>query len=583
MSTKPHAAPAASFGGLLEGLQAAAQAIERLLAGMAQGDAAPLSRGMPITAPLTAVARLLASPRSMPWLNAPPNFTNAAATAWPVTRADDLSGAPGGGAANASNPLIAALTSAIAQPLREATGRVADVATQAQSGMGGLAKSVDAANQAIGRLAPLFQQDMALREAALRQAADEVRPIAQPLAMPPLDAQPLAARQAAPPAGGAIVASGAVAWTLPTAMQKWFSGLMGGGASRSPAAGFGMPAVWAAFKNPAALVQQAMLAASHSGLAMAGQGTADLQTLIDEHNQQGDPRGAIDLEIQNVQARLAQSQFNLHQLSSEPGAGGGYGAFPGADDSAYFATLDTPLTREIKNLQAQLNQLLAQRGQLAKSAPRLATGGVVTDPTLATIGEAGPEAVIPLNQLERLFGNPANLFAWRGGQVAANWQAGQGDALVQRGLSQPMLANFDQLFDRASRYLSTALDRGLGPAGDLLDRWTSVQQSAEQTLDTLYNSRRINLQPLGGAGGGYDPLATSHSVLGLPLQPAARGHTFNLHMNVSQALSQQHVAQAFDWFEAEAQRRGIDAAGRGALRRPASAARGPLTPAGVAR
>jgi hypothetical protein len=91
------------------------------------------------------------------------------------------------------------------------------------------------------------------------------------------------------------------------------------------------------------------------------------------------------------------------------------------------------------------------------------------------------------------------------------------------------------------------------------------------------------LQPAGGAGGGHDPLATSQSVLGLPLQPAARGHTFNLHMNVSQALSQQHISQAFDWFEAEAQRRGIDAAGRGALRRPASAARGPLTPAGVAR
>src|SRR5205814_565610 len=30
--------------------------------------------------------------------------------------------------------------------------------------------------------------------------------------------------------------------------------------------------------------------------------------------------------------------------------------------------------------------------------PRLATGGVVTSPTLALIGEAGPEAVIPLSQ-----------------------------------------------------------------------------------------------------------------------------------------------------------------------------------------
>ena len=36
--------------------------------------------------------------------------------------------------------------------------------------------------------------------------------------------------------------------------------------------------------------------------------------------------------------------------------------------------------------------------------PRLAAGGIVTDPTLALIGEAGPEAVIPLNRLGRTGG-----------------------------------------------------------------------------------------------------------------------------------------------------------------------------------
>lgn len=573
-TTIPSAAPA-SFSGLIKALQSATQAIERLLAGAGGRGAPARSMNPPMTGPLTALVRLLTNARSMPFANPASNFASTSAAAWPAIPADYLPAAPSGGTAN-WNSMFTALTAALAKPLGDAAGRVADVAAQAQSGIGSLSKNVDAANQAMGRLTPLFQQDMALREVGLNAAAEEDQPpMAEPLAPQPL-AQAALARAALP--------AGALAWTPPAAMQKWFAGLMAGGAAKqAPAAGFAMPAAWAAFKNPASLIQQAMVAMSHSGLALAGQGTADLQTLIDQHNQQGDPRGAIDLEIQNVQARLAQSQFNLHQLASEPAAGGGYGAFPGADDSAYFATLDTPLTREIKNLQAQLKQLLAQREQLAKSAPRLAAGGVVTDPTLATIGEAGPEAVIPLNQLQRLFGNPANLFAWRGGQVAANWQAGQGNALVQRTLSQPMLGNFDQLFDRVSRYLSTALDRGFGPAGGLLDRWSSVQQSAEQTLDTLYNSRRINLQPAGGAGGGYDPLATSQSVLGLPLQPAARGHTFNLHMNVSQALSQQHVSRAFDWFEAEAQRRGIDAAGRGALRRPASAARGPLTPAGVAR
>jgi len=37
--------------------------------------------------------------------------------------------------------------------------------------------------------------------------------------------------------------------------------------------------------------------------------------------------------------------------------------------------------------------------------PGLATGGVVTGPTLAMIGEAGPEAVIPLDQMGRMGGN----------------------------------------------------------------------------------------------------------------------------------------------------------------------------------
>ena len=35
------------------------------------------------------------------------------------------------------------------------------------------------------------------------------------------------------------------------------------------------------------------------------------------------------------------------------------------------------------------------------SIPRLASGGIVTRPTLAEIGESGPEAVIPLSELGR--------------------------------------------------------------------------------------------------------------------------------------------------------------------------------------
>jgi len=43
--------------------------------------------------------------------------------------------------------------------------------------------------------------------------------------------------------------------------------------------------------------------------------------------------------------------------------------------------------------------------------PKLAAGGVVTDPTMALIGEAGPEAVIPLSQLGAFGGNTYNIYA----------------------------------------------------------------------------------------------------------------------------------------------------------------------------
>ena len=46
--------------------------------------------------------------------------------------------------------------------------------------------------------------------------------------------------------------------------------------------------------------------------------------------------------------------------------------------------------------QAQYNQAMAY--QNANKPPGLAEGGIVTEPTFALIGEAGPEAVIPLNK-----------------------------------------------------------------------------------------------------------------------------------------------------------------------------------------
>jgi hypothetical protein len=39
------------------------------------------------------------------------------------------------------------------------------------------------------------------------------------------------------------------------------------------------------------------------------------------------------------------------------------------------------------------------------SLPRLAEGGIVTRPTIAMIGEAGPEAIIPLSRQNSMGGN----------------------------------------------------------------------------------------------------------------------------------------------------------------------------------
>jgi len=55
------------------------------------------------------------------------------------------------------------------------------------------------------------------------------------------------------------------------------------------------------------------------------------------------------------------------------------------------------------------------------SIPRLADGGIVTAPTLALIGEAGPEAVIPLNRAGGMGGNT----------ITINVQGADPNAVVQ--------------------------------------------------------------------------------------------------------------------------------------------------------
>jgi hypothetical protein len=54
--------------------------------------------------------------------------------------------------------------------------------------------------------------------------------------------------------------------------------------------------------------------------------------------------------------------------------------------------------------------------------PMLAAGGIVTGPTLAMIGEAGPEAVIPLDRMGQMGG---------GNNVTINVNGGDPNAVVQ--------------------------------------------------------------------------------------------------------------------------------------------------------
>lgn len=70
---------------------------------------------------------------------------------------------------------------------------------------------------------------------------------------------------------------------------------------------------------------------------------------------------------------------------------------------------------------------------LLKGIPGLAAGGIVTSPTLAVVGEAGTEAVLPLDQLGRFGGAPlvVNVYATGLGADSPAIQAAVVDALRQ--------------------------------------------------------------------------------------------------------------------------------------------------------
>ena len=90
--------------------------------------------------------------------------------------------------------------------------------------------------------------------------------------------------------------------------------------------------------------------------------------------------------------------------------------------------MESGINKAISGLNAALDAVDKGAGPLVNfgeipnvSIPRLADGGIVTAPTLALIGEAGPEAVIPLNRAGGMGGNT----------ITINVQGADPNAVVQ--------------------------------------------------------------------------------------------------------------------------------------------------------
>jgi hypothetical protein len=103
------------------------------------------------------------------------------------------------------------------------------------------------------------------------------------------------------------------------------------------------------------------------------------------------------------------------------------GAFKGVIN-AVISGLEGGLNFAIKGLNTILDGIDAAAGPFVNfgsipdvSLPRLAEGGITTGPTVAMIGEKGPEAIIPLDRLGNMGGN----------MITINVQGADPNAVVQ--------------------------------------------------------------------------------------------------------------------------------------------------------
>ena len=231
-----------------------------------------------------------------------------------------------------------------------------------------------------------------------------------------------------------------------------------------------------------------------------GGGQDEVNAMIAQAKQAGNPLTAMNLLIQNVQAKKAMTGYNLTQLSMGGTRGniGGFAGQSGGLNEAYMATTNDPAYLAFKGFNDLLANLQKQRDALASSLahakpiPKMAEGGMVQKPTMALVGEQGPEAVIPLSNLWNMLGTGfGGLISNRIGQTMT-----QGFAALQN--------NAGFWSQRVGQWANAG---GANPNWGLVDAYNSSINQAADYIHGMQSHSQIDLQPLRGSHvlGGTNP------------------------------------------------------------------------------
>jgi hypothetical protein len=113
--------------------------------------------------------------------------------------------------------------------------------------------------------------------------------------------------------------------------------------------------------------------------------------------------------VDGIRAAITAAGFSIdgegNIVNPLAGAGGSAGA------SSATAPKTSTTTKAKSTTQARTSTMNARdlARSIGRNLPRMASGGIVTKPTLALIGEAGPEAVVPLSGRNAGMGNVYNI------------------------------------------------------------------------------------------------------------------------------------------------------------------------------